>query len=309
MRTKIQSRPFVALLALGLLTSACGGGSPTGPTPNPGPVQEPPSSGSAASVQVISASTGLPLAGATVSVEKQNMSAVTNGEGKATFPQAFNPSSRIMIEAPGYLTRIASQNATGVYDVLGPRGDVPDEFIKEFIMHDSLGRGNSIKPRNNRIDIVLDNDIFRTEDIVRAHENVCAKVRAVGYGCSVYLETPPINGTLAIFRYDPTASQEMRQTSGAGTHTTWILTSDIRPMRSEPSIISKMVWVLGLGSHSEPSGAASKVQVTADFSSLEKQAIALYMPRQESVCFEDKVMLPVANVFGATCSYQAPFVK
>lgn len=289
---------FLALVTL--LTIASCSGSPTQPTPpTPGALGP--------TVQVVSESTNRPIAGATVRAEDPKMSLTTDAEGKAQFPQALTRVSRLQIEAQGYLTREAAQNSSGVYGLLGPRIDVPDEFIQAFIMGGA--GGNSYKPVKNRIDIVLEDKVFQTEEIKTAFNNVCGRIRAVGYGCDVYLTTPPLNGTLVSFHYGGETAQTALKSSAHGADSFWTVGGDIRTMSSEPAIISKLIWSLGLYNHPYPDGAASTSRVTADFSAWEKQAIALYLPRSGSVCFEDRVMIEVPSHQGATCAFQAPFEK
>jgi len=296
-------RAVSALLALVVTftLSACSSTSPTAPTPSGA------SAGAVIAVKVVSEMTGAPIIGAFVSTEKPKLSGVTNAEGKISF-EGVEPTSRIEIVAHGYLTRVASLSPSGEYGLLGPRGDVSDAFIQEVVMGDALGRGNTSKPRKNRIDIVLENEVFWTEEIMRAHNNVCARIQAVGFGCDIYREMPARNGTLVVFRYGGESGQTELVWHGAGTDHIYTMRGDFTmQMRNEPTVISKMVTAIGLRHHSWPSGAASKVRASADFSDWEKQAIALYLPRQEETCFEDKVKLPVPGYFGANCQYQVPF--
>lgn len=296
---------LIRLLVFLAIASACTSGTtssgPTGPTTTAAaPIET--------AMQVIAETTGQPIAGATVRVEKGNKEGTTDASGKVAF-QSVDPTTRIQIEAMGYLTRITTIQQPGVYGLLGPRGDLSAEFLQEFIFGDLTGRGNSRKPQNNRIDVVLDDPIFWGSDVEVPFASVCRHIQAVGYGCDVFNSIPPRNGNLVIFRYGGTEGQTTSLWQGGNTDRIWTIRGDdgMKAMRNENAVISKLVSNLGLFYHSQPGGAASKVSVSADFSELEKRAIALYMPRKTETCYEDGVMLPVPGYMGGVCGQQVPF--
>jgi len=306
-----QLRRFVALLALVVMTSACSGGSPTSPTPTqPGPPVQ-------TVLKVAAEYTGEPVAGASVWSENPKQFGTTNAQGEVIFPNAPVEGTRIQIEHSGFTSpSIHKVNAQHIYGLLPNRGDVPEEFVVDFIFGGSTQTGSAKKPRNNALDIVLDDDHFRTSTVVGSFQRVCQKIEAVGYACRVHQSIDAIQGlgsttrgTLVIFRYGGAEGDTTLQWTGGGTDHTYTMRGDTSGMGSESANLTKLITPLGLKHHSWPNGGASTRQIAADFSAWEKRAIAIYKPRTEPTCYSDKVQLPVAGVFGDTCSYQTPFVK
>ncbi len=303
----VQSRVLVALLSLAL-TSACSSSSNpiTGPSsPQPGPAV-------VHSFQVISGGLGQPLAGARITIEKTGASATTDATGKASF-ENVPADTRIKIEADDHQVSITKLHSSGLYELVGPRAGVPQDFIREFIIGEDI-RGNTVKPRNNLLDVVLASDELRTPSIVSAFQRACEKIRGVGYGCNVHTSPIVRNGTMVTYRYGgPQGTTSLIWTgSSQGRMNDFDYTwrGPVSSLENEGVVLRRLTKPLGLNSHSQPEGAASKSHVASlDFSSWEKRTISLYMIRQEPTCWEDTVMLPVQGVNGDVCGYQAPFAR
>lgn len=283
-------------LAVGLGCSV--NGTPSAPTPV-API-------ASISMTVISDETRSPISGARVTIEKGGVSRTTDAEGKASF-DSVPPDTRIKIEAQDYLERITTIQPGNVYGLLGPIGDLPLDFIKEFRFSANEGYANTARPRENRINILPLDETMRSPKILAALERVCGRIRNVGYDCGVYIDTTPPIGTRVSFQYGGAEGTTTTVWSGAGTDHAYTIRGSLLGMENDEGVITKLVVPLGLYHHSYPGGAASKTSIVSDFSAWEKRAIRLYMSRTEPTCYQDTVMLPVPGNFGSICSLQAPF--